>query len=174
MCPLPTPMCILAKMHFPRKPQEKKLRELSLPSPPLDSQFPQHPMSPGQDVAETSERMLELANENMHMKAIYVSWISNYIYIYIYMVIYLLGGLRLWCQFNCVKGNNFCFWFASRRTSIVLRAKWSKSRLKPATLDGYLAFAGWFVGSPLQSSWPSTPTEQKALLRFFKCHNATF
>ena len=78
-------MCILAKMHFPRKPQEKKLRELSLPSPPLDSQFPQHPMSPGQDVAETSERMLEEANENMHMKAIYgyVCFFTIY-YIYIY------------------------------------------------------------------------------------------
>ena len=76
---------VLGKMHFPRKPQEKKLRELSLPSPPLDSQFPQHPMSPGQDVAETSERMLELANENMHMKAIYVSLISKYIYIYIFI-----------------------------------------------------------------------------------------
>jgi hypothetical protein len=43
-------------------------------------------MSPGQDVAETSERMLEEANENMHMKAIYVSLISKYIYIYIYIL----------------------------------------------------------------------------------------
>ena len=32
-----------------------------------------------------------------------------HLYIYLYIVIYLLGGLRLWCQFNCVKGNNFCF-----------------------------------------------------------------
>ena len=31
-----------------------------------------------------------------------------------------------------------------------------------------------FGGSPLHSSWPSTPTKQKALLRFFRCHNATF
>jgi hypothetical protein len=92
-------MCILGKMHFPRKTQEKKLRELSLPSPPLDYQFPQHPMSPGQDVAETSERMLEEANENMHMKAIYghVCFFSPYIYIHLLVfdpVIYLLGGLR--------------------------------------------------------------------------------
>ena len=76
----------LEKCIFQENHRKKKLRELSLPSPPLDSQFPQHPMSPGQDVAETSERMLEEANENMHMKAIYVSLISKYIYIYIYIL----------------------------------------------------------------------------------------
>ena len=57
---------------FQENQKKEKLRELSLPSLPLDPQFPQHPLSPGQDVAETSERMLEEANENMHMMAIYV------------------------------------------------------------------------------------------------------
>ena len=72
---------VLGKMHFPRKQKKEKLRELSLPSLPLEPQFPQHPLSPGQDVVETSERMLEEANQNMHMMAIYVFLIGKYIYI---------------------------------------------------------------------------------------------